>query len=101
MPPRRAESAGSGPALDDLERTWGRHYAAVLLADATTGAEIDRLRRLQDRSRITVQERARLDVLLKRAQQAEGARARRIQQFIASNAKVGVHRRHPEHDRAD
>ncbi|HEY6515722.1 MAG TPA: CHAT domain-containing protein [Steroidobacteraceae bacterium] len=84
------EVKGSGPALDDLEHTWDHRYAGVLLADATTGAEIDRLRRLQDRSRITVRERARLDVLLKRAQQAEGARARRIQQFIAANAKVGV-----------
>ena len=31
----------------------------------------------------------RLDALLKRAQQAEGARARRIQEFIVSNAKGG------------
>jgi CHAT domain-containing protein len=84
------ETRGGGPALDDLERTWNHRYARVLLADATTGAEIDRLRRLQDRSRITVRERERLDVLLLRARQAEGARARRIQQFIASNAKVGV-----------
>jgi CHAT domain-containing protein/tetratricopeptide (TPR) repeat protein len=80
---------GSGPALDDLELTWDRHYTTVLRTDAATGAEIDRLRRLQNRSRITVQESARLDTLLKRAQQAEGARAGRIQEFITSNAKVG------------
>ncbi|MFZ0553007.1 MAG: CHAT domain-containing protein, partial [Steroidobacteraceae bacterium] len=79
---------GSGPALDDLERTWDRHYATVLRTDAATGAEIDRLRRLQNRSRITVQESARLDALLKHAQQTDGARARRIQEFIASNAKA-------------
>ncbi|MGH8200786.1 MAG: CHAT domain-containing protein [Steroidobacteraceae bacterium] len=81
---------GSGPAVDDLERTWDRHYRAVLRADATAGAQIDRLRRLQDRSRITVRERQRLDILLRRAQQAEGARARRIQNFIVSNSKVVV-----------
>ena len=85
-----SEAKGSGPALDDLERNWDRRYAGLLLADASAGAQIDRLRRLQDRSRITVQERARLEVLLQRAQRAEGARARRIQQFITSNAKVGV-----------
>ena len=84
------DARGSGPALDDLERTWERHYAAVLRADATAGAEIDRLRSLQDRSRITVQERERLDVLLQRAQQAEGARGRRIQGFIASSAGAGT-----------
>ena len=84
-----ADERGSGPALDDLERTWGRHYAAVLRTNAAAGAEIDRLRRLQDRSRITLQERARLDVLLQRDQQAEGARARRIRQFIVSNARIG------------
>jgi hypothetical protein len=67
---------GGGPALDDLERTWDRHYAAALRTDTAAGIEIDRLRRLQNRSRITVQESARLDVLLKRAQQSEGARAR-------------------------
>jgi CHAT domain-containing protein/tetratricopeptide (TPR) repeat protein len=83
------DERGSGPALDDLERTWNRHYAAVLRTNAAAGAEIDRLRRLQDQSRITVQERSRLDVLLQRDQQAEGARARRIQEFIASNARVG------------
>ncbi len=81
---------GSGPALTDLERTWGRRYAAVLLADTASGAEIDRLHRLQDRSRITMRERQRLDALLQRAQQAEGARARRIQEFIAANAKTGT-----------
>ena len=83
------DARGSGPALDDLERTWDRHYAAVLRADTAAGAEIDRLRSLQDRSRITVQEREQLDLLLKRAQQAEGARARRIQQFIVANTKLG------------
>ncbi|MGH8327125.1 MAG: tetratricopeptide repeat protein, partial [Steroidobacteraceae bacterium] len=81
---------GSGPALTDLERTWDHRYAALLLADTISGAEIDRLHGLQDRSRITVRERERLDVLLRRAQQAEGARARRIQEFIASNAKAGT-----------
>src|SRR6185437_6623025 len=81
---------GSGPALNDLERTLDSRYSAVLPTDAATGAEIDRLRRLQQRSRITVEERKRLDELLERAQQAEGARARRIQEFIASNAKSAV-----------
>jgi CHAT domain-containing protein/tetratricopeptide (TPR) repeat protein len=80
------DTRGNGPALDDLERTWDRHYAAVLRADATAGEAIDRLRSLQDRSRITAPERERLDALLKRVQQAEGARAGRIQEFIASNA---------------
>ena len=84
------DARGNGPALDELERAWDRHYAAVLRADVTTGAEIDRLRSLQDRARITVQERERLDMLLKRAQRAEGARARRIRQFIASNARAGT-----------
>jgi len=84
------DAHGNGAALDDLERTWDRHYAAVLRADAAAGAEIERLRSLQDRSRITAQERERLDVLLKRAQQAEGARGRRIQEFIASNAGAGT-----------
>jgi len=81
---------GSGPALNDLERTLDSRYSAVLPTDAATGAEIDRLRRLQQRSRITVEERKRLDELLERAQQAEGARARRIQEFIASNAQSAV-----------
>ncbi|HJS88351.1 MAG TPA: CHAT domain-containing protein [Steroidobacteraceae bacterium] len=84
-----SEEKGSGPALAALERTWDHRYAAALRADAATGAEIDRLHQLQDRSRITVKERERLDTLLKRAQKAEGARAGRIQQFIASNSKVG------------
>ena len=83
-----SEGQGNGPALDDLERQWERHYAAALRADAAAGAKIDRLRRLQDRSRITVKEREQLDRLLKRAQKAESARAGRIQQFIVSNAKV-------------
>jgi CHAT domain-containing protein/tetratricopeptide (TPR) repeat protein len=84
------DARGNGPALDDLERTWDRQYASALRADATAGAEIDRLRSLQDRSRITAQERQRLDVLLRRAQQAEGARGRRIQEFIVANAKTGT-----------
>lgn len=78
---------GSGPALDDLEVTLNGRYAAVLRADATTGAQIDRLRRLQQQSRITSTERKQLDTLLQRAQRAEGARARRIQQFIAANGR--------------
>jgi CHAT domain-containing protein len=83
------DARGSGPALDGRERRWARHYAALLRADAATGAEIDRLHQLQDRSRITVKERERLDTLLNRAQRAEGARARRIQGFIVSNATIG------------
>ena len=86
------EVRGNGPALDDRERTLDGRYAAVLRADAPQGAEIDRLRRLQDRSRITASERKRLDELLTRAQQAEGARARRIRQFIAANAQAGGNR---------
>ena len=81
------EVRGNGPALDDRERTLDGRYAAALRADAPQGAEIDRLRRLQDRSRITAQERKRLNSLLMRAQQAEGARARRIRQFIAANTR--------------
>jgi CHAT domain-containing protein len=84
-----SDGRGGGPALDGLELTWDRHYAAALRIDTAAGVEIDHLRRLQNRSRITVQESARLDVLLKRAQQSEGARARRIQEFIVSNARVG------------
>ncbi len=84
------DARGHGPALNDLERTWDRHYAAALRADAAAGGEIDRLRSLQDRSRITVRERERLDVLLQRAQHAEGARGRRIQRFIAANAGAGT-----------
>ena len=80
---------GSGPALNALERTLERRYAAVLPADVGAGVEIDRLRRLQLRSRITVAERQRLDALLGRAQRAEGARARRIQRFISSNLQGG------------
>lgn len=80
---------GNGPALDDLERILAHRYAAILRADATAGAQIDRLRRLQQQSRITVKERERLDALLKRAQEAEGARAGRIQRFIAANAQIG------------
>jgi CHAT domain-containing protein len=80
---------GSGPALNDQERTLDNRYAAVLPADAAAGAEIDRLRRLQQQSRITARERQRLDELLQRAQQAEGARTLRIQAFIASNAQPG------------
>ncbi|HEX5207036.1 MAG TPA: CHAT domain-containing protein [Steroidobacteraceae bacterium] len=80
---------GSGPALNDRERTLDSRYSAVLPADAAAGAEIDRLRRLQQQSRITARERKRLDELLQHAQQAEGARARRIQAFIASNAQPG------------
>jgi len=83
------EAPGSGPALDDHEYALDRRYAAMLRADATQGAEIDRLRRLQDLSRITGHERKRLEELLRRAQQAEAARARRIQTFIVSNAKAG------------
>ena len=83
------DAPGSGPALDDHERALSRRYAELLRADAAQGAEIDRLRRLQDRSRITVEERKRLDALLQRAQQAEGARARRIEEFIVSNAGTG------------
>ena len=80
---------GSGPALDDFEHALERRYAAALLADAATGAEIDRLRRLQQQSRITVAEQKRLTALLTRAQRAEGARARRIRTFIASNTPAG------------
>lgn len=83
------DARGNGPALDGLERTLAGRYAAVLLVDASAGAQIDRLRRLQLRARITVQERKRLDALLARAQQAEGARARRIRKFIASNSQAG------------
>jgi CHAT domain-containing protein len=83
------DARGTAPALDDLERTWEERYASALRTSAAAGLEIDRLRRLQDRSRITMQERTRLDVLLSRDQQAEGARARRIQRFIASTAKAG------------
>ena len=83
------EVPGSGPALNDLERTLDRRYAAVLRADATTGAQIDRLRRLQHQSRITAQERRQLEVLLEHAQQAEGARARRIEAFLASSPQTG------------
>ncbi len=83
------DAPGSGPALDEREQALNRRYGSMLRADAAQGAEIDRLRRLQDRSRITMSERTRLDELLRRAEQAEGARARRIQEFIASNAKVG------------
>jgi len=81
---------GSGPALDDLEHTLDSRYAAVLRVDAAAGAKIDLLRRLQLRSRITAAERQQLDALLKRAQQAEGARARRIQHFIASHGQATV-----------
>ncbi len=83
------EVRGNGPALDDREHTLDRRYAAVLRADAPQGAELDRLRRLQDRSRITASEVRRLNELLTRAQQAEGARARRIQRFIAANEQAG------------
>ncbi|HEX5461359.1 MAG TPA: CHAT domain-containing protein [Steroidobacteraceae bacterium] len=79
---------GNGPALDDLESALDGRYTAVLRVDAAAGAKIERLRRLQLRSRITAKERQQLDALLKRAQQAEGARARRIQQFIASVAQT-------------
>ena len=81
---------GDGPALDDLERTLGSRYAAVLRVDAAAGAQIDRLRRLQLRSRITAKEQRQLDALLNRAREGEGARARRIQQFIASNARAAA-----------
>jgi CHAT domain-containing protein/tetratricopeptide (TPR) repeat protein len=77
---------GGGPALDGLEHTLQSHYAAVLLLDSGAGAKIDRLRRLQLRSRITATEHRQLDALLKRAQQTEGARTQRIQRFIASNS---------------
>jgi CHAT domain-containing protein len=83
------DARGSGPALDNLEHTLDHRYAAALLADAAAGAEIDRLRRLEQQSRITVSERKRLNALLLRAQQAEGARAHRIQKFIAANARTG------------
>jgi len=79
---------GKGPALNDLERTLNSRYVPVLPADVAAGAEIDRLRRLQQQSRITAEERKRLDELLQRAQQAEGARASRIREFIASNAQA-------------
>jgi CHAT domain-containing protein/tetratricopeptide (TPR) repeat protein len=82
------DERGSGPALDDLEQTLDRRYAAALLANTGAGAEIDRLRRLQQQSRITIPEREHLNVLLRRAQQAEGARARRIRKFIAANGQT-------------
>ena len=81
--------SGKGPALNDRERTLDSRYVAVLPADTAVGSEIDRLRRLQQQARITVQERKRLDELLKRAQQAEGARTLRIKEFIASNTQAG------------
>src|SRR6185437_12347668 len=55
---------GKGPALNDLERTLNSRYVPVLPADVAAGAEIDRLRRLQQQSRITAEERKRLDELL-------------------------------------
>jgi CHAT domain-containing protein len=79
---------GNGPELDNLERTLEHRYAAALLADMATGAEIDRLRRLQQQARITAPESKRLTALLQRAQQAEGARARRIRTFIAANVRA-------------
>ncbi len=86
---------GNGPALNDLERALDGRYAALLRADAATGAEIVRLQRLQQQSRITAREHGRLDVLLRRAQQAEGARTRRIETFIAANAQADNHTRSP------
>jgi hypothetical protein len=79
------DTRGNGPALDDLERTLDGRYAPVLRVDTAAGARIDRLRHLQLRSRITAAERQQLDALLKRAEETEGARSRRIRQFIAAN----------------
>jgi len=86
------EAPGNGPALDDLERTLDGRYAALLRVDTAAGATIDRLRQLQLRSRITAAERRQLDALLKRAEETEGARSRRIRQFIASVGQGPVRR---------
>ncbi|HEY4214164.1 MAG TPA: CHAT domain-containing protein [Steroidobacteraceae bacterium] len=74
-----------GPALDANERTLADQYSAVLPDDGALGSEIERLTRLQT-GRITPKERKDLDSLLKRARQAEQARAKRIRKFIASNS---------------
>ena len=75
-----------GPALDANERTLTDQYSAVLPDDGALGSEIERLSRLQETGRITPKERKDLDSLLKRARQAEQARAKRIRKFIASNS---------------
>jgi CHAT domain-containing protein/tetratricopeptide (TPR) repeat protein len=76
-----------GPALDARERELNDGYSAVLPTDDAQGAAIDRLTRLKETARITAQESKQLDNLLKRAKQAEQARARRIRRFIASNSR--------------
>jgi len=75
-----------GPALDDRERELNDRYSAALPTNDALGAEIDRLSRLKETARITPGESKRLDSLLRRAKQAEQARARRIRKFIVSNA---------------
>ncbi len=80
----RRDSAG--PELDGGERELNDRYSALLPAPSGESDEIERLTRLQDKDRLTAQERERLETLLRRHGGAEGARAKRLKQFIADNA---------------
>lgn len=82
-------SSVNGPALDELENALTEKYSASLPGNASAGAEIDRLTRLQARGRITNAERKKLETLLKSASQGELSRARRIRRFIANNSTTG------------
>jgi CHAT domain-containing protein/tetratricopeptide (TPR) repeat protein len=75
-----------GPALDERERELNDGYSAALPTNDPLGAAIERLTRLRESARITPEESKRLDSLLKRAKQAEQARAHRIRKFIVSNS---------------
>jgi CHAT domain-containing protein len=78
---------GDGPDLDGTELALHERYLKTR-PDEHSGDEIERLTRLQDKSRITAQERKRLESLLKSQGDLETVTARRIRKFVAENEKL-------------
>ncbi len=80
-----ADADDGGLALTPDEQALAAKYQE-LLAGGSDGEEIDRLSRLREAGRLSVQERARLDALLAGHAEAEAARTERMRRFISERA---------------
>lgn len=84
----RPDRMGSGIGLTPEEDALQTRYRDLLGADAATGAEIERLGRLDESGHLSAAERRHLTELLAGQTRTEGARAQRLRAFIAGS---GMH----------
>ena len=82
----KAEADEDRVALTQDERQLLTRYTRLLRADAQAGATIDTLAHRRDAGRITPQESRHLGQLLQGQDAVEAARAKRISEFVASEA---------------